>query len=71
MIVMGGFFPNSSACDVPTIYGMHNLNLGQEDVADAEWYQFEANVTSYQVPSAITAAVGGGQVRLCSYNDID
>lgn len=61
MIVMGGNFTNSINCDVPTIGGQHNLNLGQEDVdpPDAKWYQFLPNLTEYQVPSAVINIAGG------------
>ena len=62
MSIMGGYFTNSSFtdCDVPKIWGQHNLNLGEQDVANAEWYQYLRNVTSYQVPATIISAVGGG-----------
>ncbi|KAK4956141.1 hypothetical protein LTR66_013363 [Elasticomyces elasticus] len=60
MIIMGGTFPNSSQCDVPAVYGMHNLNLGKQDVEGGRWYRFLPNLTSYEVPSEITAVIGGG-----------
>lgn len=62
MIIMGGTFPNSSYldCDAKQIYGQHNLNLGQEDVQEAEWYQFLPNLTtSYQVPTTINSVISG------------
>lgn len=64
MNIMGGSFPNSSniACDAKSIWGQHNLNLGANDVASAEWYQYLPNVTTYQVPSTIVDVVGGGYV---------
>ncbi|KAK3671861.1 hypothetical protein LTR78_008227 [Recurvomyces mirabilis] len=63
MNIMGGYFPNSTntGCDSATIWGQHNLNLGANDVADAEWYQYLPNVTTYQVPSNITQVVGGSK----------
>ncbi|KAK1816181.1 hypothetical protein LTR12_009430 [Friedmanniomyces endolithicus] len=62
MIIMGGYFPNSSniGCDARAIWGQHNLNLGAEDVQQAAWYQYLPNVTSYQVPSTIVGVIGGG-----------
>ena len=64
MIIMGGYFPNSSniECDTPTIWAQHNLNLGANDALNVEWYQYLPNLTSYQVPPNITAAIGGGCV---------
>lgn len=42
MLLIGGWFPNGSynACDVPPIWGMHNLNLGMNNVEAAPWYQY-------------------------------
>ncbi|TKA83459.1 hypothetical protein B0A55_00572 [Friedmanniomyces simplex] len=62
MIIMGGYFPNSSniGCDAKNIWGEHNLNLGAENEQQAEWYQYLPNVTSYQVPSTIVGVIGGG-----------
>ncbi|KAK5131537.1 hypothetical protein LTR08_000864 [Meristemomyces frigidus] len=62
MIIMGGYFPNSSNinCDAKSIWGQHNLNLGANDVAADEWYQFLPNVTSYEVPTTIVDVIGGG-----------
>ncbi|KAK5728185.1 hypothetical protein LTR17_012090 [Elasticomyces elasticus] len=61
MLIMGGYFPNSSNenCDAKNIWGQHNLNLGNNDVETAAWYQYLPNVTSYQVPSTIVDAIGG------------
>ncbi|OCL04949.1 hypothetical protein AOQ84DRAFT_106417 [Glonium stellatum] len=59
MIIMGGTFPNSTDCDAPGVYGLHNLNLGKENSQGAMWYQFLPNVTSYNVPSEIIATIGG------------
>ncbi|RMZ76377.1 hypothetical protein DV737_g4867, partial [Chaetothyriales sp. CBS 132003] len=59
MIVMGGNFTNTTDCDVPTIGGQHNLNLGQADATDAKWYQYLPNLTDYSVPPAIVSVAGG------------
>ncbi|OAP65479.1 hypothetical protein AYL99_01451 [Fonsecaea erecta] len=59
MIVMGGNFTNSTACDVPAIQGQHNLNLGQYDSTDAKWYPYLPNLTEYLVPPAILQVAGG------------
>ena len=61
MIVMGGYWPNSSVsgCDVPDIWGMHNLNLGSDNIKEAPWYQYLPNLTDYTVPPNLTDAIGG------------
>lgn len=62
MIIMGGSFPNKTDCDAKDVWGQHNLNLGKDNVDKAPWYQFLPNLTSYRVPSEVTAAIGGGFV---------
>ena len=60
MLVMGGNFTYSNTiCDVPTIQGQHNLNLGQVGTAGADWYKFLPNLTTYEVPPAIVNVTGG------------
>ncbi|KIW27898.1 uncharacterized protein PV07_07596 [Cladophialophora immunda] len=59
MIVMGGNFTNTTACDVPAIQGQHNLNLGQYDSTNAKWYPYLPNLTDYFVPPAILQVAGG------------
>jgi hypothetical protein len=62
MIVMGGTFPNSSSCDVPSVAGFHNLDLAKNNPDNAKWALFRNNKTGYNVPSEITAVVGGEYV---------
>ncbi|KAE8387033.1 hypothetical protein BDV23DRAFT_186706 [Aspergillus alliaceus] len=59
MIVMGGTYTNSTTCDVPKIYGLHNMYLGKQNPEHAMWARFRPNLTSYQVPSEIISVVGG------------
>ncbi|OGM47258.1 hypothetical protein ABOM_003932 [Aspergillus bombycis] len=59
MLVMGGTQPNSTDCDVPPIYGMHNMYLGKQNPEDAMWAMFRSNLTSYEVPSEIISTIGG------------
>ena len=54
---MGGTFENSSQCDVPTLYGFHNMDLGKQ--SGSKWAEYRSNITSYKVPSEIIAVVGG------------
>ncbi|RMD41435.1 hypothetical protein DV735_g3680, partial [Chaetothyriales sp. CBS 134920] len=59
MIVMGGNFTTTTDCDVPAVGGQHNLNLGQNNVNNAKWYQYLPNLTEYSVPPAIVSIAGG------------
>lgn len=64
MLIMGGYFPNSSNvdCDIPAIWGMHNLNMGSNNVLNTSWYQFQPNLTYYQLPPNLTEVVGGSSL---------
>lgn len=59
MIIMGGVFTNSTSCDVPNVYGIHNMDLGKQNPDDTPWYQFRSNLTTYKVPDEIISVVGG------------
>jgi hypothetical protein len=59
MLIMGGTFPNSTACDVPSVYGFHNLDLAKNNPNNAQWALFANNKTGYEVPPEILAVVGG------------
>lgn len=61
MLVIGGNYTNQTnqVCDVPTIGGQHNMNLGQLDATNAKWYQFLPNLTDYAVPVDILSVTGG------------
>lgn len=59
MIVVGGTFPTSDRCDVQEQYGLHNMDLGQQNGENAIWRIFDANLTKYAVPAPIINAIGG------------
>ncbi|KAE8155254.1 hypothetical protein BDV25DRAFT_146397 [Aspergillus avenaceus] len=59
MLVMGGTYTNSTICDVPKIYGMHNMYLGKQNPENEMWARYRPNVTEYEVPSEIISAIGG------------
>lgn len=59
MLIMGGNFTYTTDCDIPSVQGQHNLNLGQENSADDKWYSYLPNLTDYVVPPAILEVVGG------------
>jgi hypothetical protein len=63
MLVIGGTFPNDEACDVPNLYGIHNLNLGSNGPGKSKWDVFSPNITTYQVPPEIIANIGGKKPR--------
>ncbi|KAI1490646.1 hypothetical protein F5X96DRAFT_678949 [Biscogniauxia mediterranea] len=61
MIIIGGTFPlDDTTCDNPEQWGSHNLDLGKQNPQGAQWYLYQANVTSYVVPQEIIDAIGGG-----------
>src|SRR5271168_3052197 len=58
MLVIGGTFPLTDACDVPSIYGMHSLDLGKQNPDKAMWAKYRNNLTSYVVPDEIFLKIG-------------
>jgi len=62
MIVMGGTFPNSSMCDIPTTYGQHNVDLGRLNTMGDLWQGFRNDNPPYLVPPEIVEIVGGTYV---------
>ncbi|KAK5013024.1 hypothetical protein LTR39_003853 [Cryomyces antarcticus] len=60
MLVIGGTFEQDQDCDAATVWGTHNLNLGENGPAKAMWESFWPNITKYSVPPEIIAQVGGG-----------
>ncbi|KAK4123424.1 hypothetical protein N657DRAFT_463263 [Parathielavia appendiculata] len=59
MIIIRGTFPNRDHCDVPEQYGVHNMDMGQQNEEKALWKIFVTNITKYAVPEPIIAAIGG------------
>ncbi|KAH6849743.1 hypothetical protein B0I37DRAFT_95767 [Chaetomium sp. MPI-CAGE-AT-0009] len=59
MIVLGGTFPTSDRCDVETQYGLHNMDMGEQNDDKAIWQIFDTNLTGYAVPNRIISAIGG------------
>jgi hypothetical protein len=59
MIIMGGTFPDSTMCDAPNVYGLHNANLGENNPDGAHWSLFTLNFPPYNVPQTITNVTGG------------
>ncbi|ERF76451.1 hypothetical protein EPUS_07331 [Endocarpon pusillum Z07020] len=62
MLIIGGTFPATDACDAPDVVGTHNLDLGKNNPDQAKWNLFNPNLTTYNVPSEIISVVGGSPV---------
>ncbi len=59
MLVIGGTFPQTDACDSPNVWGTHSLDLSKQNPDKAQWYDYRSNITSYVVPDEIISKVGG------------
>ncbi|KAK4231534.1 autophagy-related protein 3 [Podospora fimiseda] len=59
MLVLGGTFPLTDECDVPEQFGLHNLDLGQQNPKKNSWMIYAANKTTYTVPDPIIKVIGG------------
>ncbi|KAL7265848.1 hypothetical protein RUND412_011625, partial [Rhizina undulata] len=62
MLVIGGIFPKDMQvqnCDAPSVAGVHNLNLGENDADKVFWNKFLPSLTTYIVPTDVIQEVGG------------
>lgn len=60
MLVIGGSYANDTKnCDVPSIQGAHNMNLGEQNEEKAMWARYQNKLTTYHVPTDIVTAIGG------------
>ncbi|ROV88241.1 hypothetical protein VSDG_09031 [Cytospora chrysosperma] len=61
MIIIGGTFPLTDACDAAPQWGTHNLVLGQQpDPGASPWQLFTPGLpAAYAVPDAVVSVVGG------------
>ncbi|PSN61858.1 hypothetical protein BS50DRAFT_625213 [Corynespora cassiicola Philippines] len=59
MMVIGGYFPNTSVCDVPDVYGQHNVDLGMIEESGVLWEKFNHSNPPYRVPPRVVEVVGG------------
>ncbi|TVY48309.1 Kelch repeat-containing protein [Lachnellula occidentalis] len=57
MLVTGGTFPLSDACDSSVTWGMHSLDMGK--VSGRQWNPYSVNITEYVVPPEVISIVGG------------
>lgn len=59
MLIIGGTFPTSDACDAPDVLSTHNLDLGKDNPERVKWNLCNPNLTTFKVPSEIIEVVGG------------
>ncbi|KAH7124849.1 hypothetical protein B0J13DRAFT_646745 [Dactylonectria estremocensis] len=61
MLVIGGTYSNDTTymCDADSVWGTHNMDLGEENPDNAIWALYKPNLTTYAVPTDILTAVGG------------
>ncbi|KAK4169492.1 autophagy-related protein 3 [Cladorrhinum sp. PSN259] len=59
MLVLGGTFPLTEECDYQKTYGLHSLDMGQQNPSKETWFIYSANKTKYAVPDPIIKVIGG------------
>jgi hypothetical protein len=61
MLVIGGTYSNDTTymCDADTVWGTHNMDLGEQNSDNAIWAKYQPSLTTYAVPTDILTAVGG------------
>jgi hypothetical protein len=74
MIVIGGWFPNSTFtdCDSPDSQGQHNMILGNNTGKQENgiWDKYDPKLSSYAVPTMVVSAIGGGYVQHDACGDL-
>ncbi|KAB5571722.1 hypothetical protein GE09DRAFT_1216339 [Coniochaeta sp. 2T2.1] len=77
MLIIGGTYSNDTTymCDADSVWGTHNMNLGEQNVDNAIWAAYLPNLTTDAVPSDILTAIGGqdtgGTARTTPANGYD
>lgn len=62
MLTIGGAFPQGgSTCDVDEVWGVHNIDLGDQIKSNFKkvWAGYEPTLFGYKVPGFVTSAIGG------------
>lgn len=63
LLIIGGFKPNrTNSCDVPEVYGQHNLDMGQTNEANSTWWELPYDGRPYRVPKLVVDVIGGTYV---------
>ncbi|KAH3917053.1 hypothetical protein HBH56_051690 [Parastagonospora nodorum] len=64
MLIIGGWYPNSSFvdCDQPDAQGQHNMVMGNNTgkKENGIWDKYDPKLTDYAVPTLVVAVIGGG-----------
>ncbi|KAF4976207.1 hypothetical protein FZEAL_7099 [Fusarium zealandicum] len=61
MLVHGGFFPLTNACDVADQWGLHPMDLGRQNNNKSPWELYVPDKTKYVVPTDVISVVGGSK----------
>ncbi|EXL65429.1 hypothetical protein FOPG_18346 [Fusarium oxysporum f. sp. conglutinans race 2 54008] len=61
MLTIGGSFPKDNTCDVEEVWGVHNVDLGNQIKQNFKkvWAGYEPTLFGYKVPGFVTSAIGG------------
>lgn len=62
MLAIGGTFPaDNSHCDSEEVWGVHNIDLGNQIKSNFKqvWAGYEPTLFGYKVPSFVTSVIGG------------
>ncbi|EXL65233.1 hypothetical protein FOPG_18533 [Fusarium oxysporum f. sp. conglutinans race 2 54008] len=75
MLIIGGSYSNTSECDVPSVQGTHNMNLGKQNRGNDIWAEYQPELTTYIVPTDILTAVvdynSGGATKTAPASGFD
>ncbi|KAF4500542.1 hypothetical protein FAGAP_3275 [Fusarium agapanthi] len=61
MLTIGGAFPKDETCDVEEVWGVHNIDLGNQIKTNFKkvWAGYEPSLFGYKVPSFVSSVIGG------------
>jgi hypothetical protein len=61
MFTIGGAFPVDKTCDVEGVWGVHNMDLGNQIKSNFKkvWAGYEPSLFGYKVPGFVTSVIGG------------
>ncbi|KAF5585809.1 uncharacterized protein FSUBG_12326 [Fusarium subglutinans] len=63
MLTIGGVFPKDETCDVEEVWGVHNIDLGNQIKTNFKkvWAGYEPSLFGYKVPSFVSSVIGGAE----------
>ncbi|KAH6866037.1 hypothetical protein B0T10DRAFT_612002 [Thelonectria olida] len=61
MLTIGGSFPKDNTCDYEQVWGVHNIDLGNQikDNFQKVWAEYIPTLVGYKVPEVVTSVIGG------------